>query len=205
MGADAPLIPEAEPGGRPRRVPTRELVDAILYFLRAGMAWRLLPHDLPPWQTTTICGAGNARACGTGSIMRWSWPTASAPAARPARPPPSSTANRSGPPINVWPAPSARLFRRPDPSSLHQRIRSQGRTLAKMKIRASRASERGRHRQQGRGGARRQAGPDRLGRPALGRELRGGGTAADGLNGTDRQRSPARRSTMSVGGGREMA
>ena len=47
----APLIPEAEPGGRPRRAPTRELVDAILYFLRAGMAWRLLPHDLPPWQT----------------------------------------------------------------------------------------------------------------------------------------------------------
>jgi len=47
----APLIPEAEPGGRPRRAATRELVDAILYFLRAGMAWRLLPHDLPPWQT----------------------------------------------------------------------------------------------------------------------------------------------------------
>ena len=47
----APLIPEAEPGGRPRRAPTRELIDAILYFLRAGMAWRLLPHDLPPWQT----------------------------------------------------------------------------------------------------------------------------------------------------------
>jgi transposase len=47
----APLIPEAEPGGRPRRAPPRELIDAILYFLRAGMAWRLLPHDLPPWQT----------------------------------------------------------------------------------------------------------------------------------------------------------
>ena len=47
----APLIPEAEPGGRPRRAATRELVDAILYFLRAGMAWRLLPHDLPTWQT----------------------------------------------------------------------------------------------------------------------------------------------------------
>jgi transposase len=47
----APLIPEAEPGGRPRMAPTRELVDAILYFLRAGLAWRLLPHDLPPWQT----------------------------------------------------------------------------------------------------------------------------------------------------------
>src|SRR3954470_3431622 len=47
----APLIPEAEPGGRPRKAPTRDLVDAIFYFLRAGMAWRLLPHDLPPWQT----------------------------------------------------------------------------------------------------------------------------------------------------------
>ena len=47
----SPLIPEAEPGGRPRKAAARELVDAILYFLRAGMAWRLLPHDLPPWQT----------------------------------------------------------------------------------------------------------------------------------------------------------
>ena len=47
----APMIPDAIPGGRPRKAASRELVDAILYFLRAGMAWRLLPHDLPPWQT----------------------------------------------------------------------------------------------------------------------------------------------------------
>jgi transposase len=47
----APLIPEAEPGGRPRKASSRALVNAILYFLRAGMAWRLLPHDLPAWQT----------------------------------------------------------------------------------------------------------------------------------------------------------
>ena len=47
----APLIPEANPGGRPRKASSRELVNAILYFLRAGMSWRLLPHDLPPWQT----------------------------------------------------------------------------------------------------------------------------------------------------------
>jgi transposase len=26
-------------------------VNAILYQLRAGCAWRLLPHDLPPWGT----------------------------------------------------------------------------------------------------------------------------------------------------------
>jgi putative transposase len=29
----------------------RELVNAILYMLRGGQAWRLLPHDVPPWQT----------------------------------------------------------------------------------------------------------------------------------------------------------
>ena len=46
-----PMIPLAEPGGRPRKAATRALVDAILYFLRAGASWRLLPHDLPPWQT----------------------------------------------------------------------------------------------------------------------------------------------------------
>lgn len=47
----APLIPDARSGGRPRKATSRELVNAILYFLRAGVAWRLLPHDLPPWQT----------------------------------------------------------------------------------------------------------------------------------------------------------
>jgi transposase len=46
-----PLIPEARPGGRARKAPARQLVNAILYFLRAGVAWRLLPHDLPPRQT----------------------------------------------------------------------------------------------------------------------------------------------------------
>ena len=46
-----PMIPLAEPGGRPRKAATRDLVDAILYFLRAGGSWRLLPYDLPPLQT----------------------------------------------------------------------------------------------------------------------------------------------------------
>ena len=49
--AIAPMIPEARAGGRPRKAGKREIVDAILYFLRAGCAWRLLPHDFPPWQT----------------------------------------------------------------------------------------------------------------------------------------------------------
>jgi transposase len=46
-----PMIPAAAPGGRPRRAPKREIVEAILYLLRAGCSWRLLPHDFPPWQT----------------------------------------------------------------------------------------------------------------------------------------------------------
>ena len=49
--AIADLVPGARPGGRPRRASSRELVNAILYGLRGGQAWRLLPHDFPPWQT----------------------------------------------------------------------------------------------------------------------------------------------------------
>ncbi|MFC1407622.1 transposase [Streptacidiphilus sp. N1-5] len=30
--------------------PRREIVNGISYWLRARCAWRLLPHDLPPWQ-----------------------------------------------------------------------------------------------------------------------------------------------------------
>ncbi len=45
------FIPPAKPGGRPRSVDMREIVNAILYFNRAGCVWRLLPHDLPPWGT----------------------------------------------------------------------------------------------------------------------------------------------------------
>ena len=29
----------------------REIVDGMLYILRSGCPWRLLPHDLPPWGT----------------------------------------------------------------------------------------------------------------------------------------------------------
>ena len=47
----APLIPAPKPGGRPAVHERRELVNAMLYWLRAGCAWRLLPHDFPPWQT----------------------------------------------------------------------------------------------------------------------------------------------------------
>lgn len=35
--------------GRPRKYPLREVVNTIFYQLRTGCAWRLLPHDLVPW------------------------------------------------------------------------------------------------------------------------------------------------------------
>ena len=47
----APLIPAVKPGGRPAVWSRWELVNAIMYVLRNGCAWRSLPHDLPPWQT----------------------------------------------------------------------------------------------------------------------------------------------------------
>ena len=46
-----PLILEAKPSGRPRTHEARELLDAIFYAVRGGCAWRLLPHECPPWQT----------------------------------------------------------------------------------------------------------------------------------------------------------
>jgi transposase len=46
-----PLIPVAKPGGRPEEWPKREIVNAILYVLRSGCPWRMLPHDFPPYTT----------------------------------------------------------------------------------------------------------------------------------------------------------
>lgn len=47
----AALLPPAKPGGRPRTVDIREVMNAVLYVLRSGCTWRMIPHDLPPWST----------------------------------------------------------------------------------------------------------------------------------------------------------
>jgi putative transposase len=47
----AHLVPGPKPGGRPRKYSNRDLVAAICYVCRSGCAWRLLPHDFPPWQS----------------------------------------------------------------------------------------------------------------------------------------------------------
>ncbi|MBL6459616.1 IS5 family transposase, partial [Belnapia sp. T6] len=46
------FLPAPVPYGRPRRWPMRALLDGMLYVLRTGCAWRHLPRDFPPWQTT---------------------------------------------------------------------------------------------------------------------------------------------------------
>ena len=46
-----PLLPPASRVGRPPEWPVREFVNAILYVLRGGIAWRMLPLCFPPRQT----------------------------------------------------------------------------------------------------------------------------------------------------------
>jgi putative transposase len=46
-----PFVATPESRGRPRSVDLREILNAIFYILKSGCAWRMLPHDLPKWQT----------------------------------------------------------------------------------------------------------------------------------------------------------
>src|SRR5215211_1064114 len=44
----SPTCPQSP--GTPRLHPL-EILKAIFYIVRSGCAWRLLPHDFPPWKT----------------------------------------------------------------------------------------------------------------------------------------------------------
>src|SRR5215210_2775027 len=46
-----PHLPVPQAPSRPRLHPLREILDAVFYVLKSGGAWRLLPHDFPPWKT----------------------------------------------------------------------------------------------------------------------------------------------------------
>jgi len=41
-----PVLPAAKPGGRPRTVDLRLVLDTILYLVKTGCQWRMLPKDL---------------------------------------------------------------------------------------------------------------------------------------------------------------
>src|SRR5215210_1681413 len=68
-----PHLPAPRAAGRPRTHPLREILDAIFYMVRSGCAWRLLPHEFPPWKTihhstsepgaSTVPGRGYTPPC----------------------------------------------------------------------------------------------------------------------------------------------
>jgi putative transposase len=45
------MIPPEVGGGRHRDTDMRAVVNGILYLVRSGCAWRMLPKDYPPWTT----------------------------------------------------------------------------------------------------------------------------------------------------------
>jgi len=48
-----PLLPEKPLTlrGRPQEHCRRAILNGILYIIRTGGAWRMMPHDLPHWKT----------------------------------------------------------------------------------------------------------------------------------------------------------
>ena len=140
--AIAPLLPppRAHPqGGRPP-IENRAALTGILFVLRTGLSWELLPAEMG-------CGSGMTcwrrlrdwQAAGVWARLhrvllerlqaadQLDWSRAALDSA-------------SVPAKNVWPAPSASGSGSAGLSSLHKRIRPSGEPLAKMEIRASWAS-----------------------------------------------------------------
>jgi putative transposase len=46
-----PYLPAEAQTGRPREHSWRTILNGIFYILQSGCSWRMLPSDLPPWQT----------------------------------------------------------------------------------------------------------------------------------------------------------
>lgn len=64
-----PLLPRAKPGGRPRSVNLRVILNGLFYVLRSGCQWRLLPRTYGPWSTVyAYYRAWRIRASGNASI-----------------------------------------------------------------------------------------------------------------------------------------
>jgi putative transposase len=46
-----PYLPAKSETGRPRKHGWRMILNSIFYVLQSGCAWRMLPKEMPPWQT----------------------------------------------------------------------------------------------------------------------------------------------------------
>ena len=44
------LLPKSGKLGRPPRYRQREMLDAILYVVRSGCTWRMMPKEFPHWR-----------------------------------------------------------------------------------------------------------------------------------------------------------
>jgi transposase len=143
----SPLIRPATHGGGPRTVEVRKVLNAVFYVLSTGCQWSAPPKDLPPKSTVWDY------------FSRWEWdhtiervhhtlyvavceqagreasPTAAIIDSQTAREAKAKAKRRKR---IACPVCKRRL--RPGLGSLRQRIRSRGRSPAKMEIRASRAS-----------------------------------------------------------------
>lgn len=47
-----PLLPPSPPTGSDRQVDLRKIVNGILYVVRSGCQWRMLPKEYEHWNTT---------------------------------------------------------------------------------------------------------------------------------------------------------
>ncbi|QKW32547.1 transposase (plasmid) [Nocardiopsis flavescens] len=117
------MPPPANTGGRLEKPARREVVDTILYVVRAGCSWHHLPTDLPPWQTLYWCFAR--------------WKEAGAPIGSPppcaARCTRQSAATRTPPAVSPFPAHPRPCTDGTDPSgnyrtptATHHTLRRQG-------------------------------------------------------------------------------
>jgi putative transposase len=55
-GCLEPHLPAPKATRRPHVYPSREIINAIFFYVvRSGCSWRLLPHDFPPWRSVYHC------------------------------------------------------------------------------------------------------------------------------------------------------
>ena len=84
----APYLALMKEDAPQRKYASREIFNAVRWFVRAGCPWRMLPHDLPPWkivQEQTLrwlrSGCFEAMAKDLRVLMRWMAERASQPTA----------------------------------------------------------------------------------------------------------------------------
>ena len=62
-----PLLPAPRPKGRKRRVDQRKITNAILYVLKGGISWRMLPREFAQDRVPLLSSLAARRALGPDS------------------------------------------------------------------------------------------------------------------------------------------